>query len=192
MESSEILSYIGAVGAIATVIALFPEKNRMAAFDFLKNAIERLVAFFRKFLKTAQLETIQKTSPEGEKATGTFLITHPKPIGGIAVTKSWPSEYTIFEVTYRPESEVFPFEKISSSIPLYKVFPGSLHGSEYRHVLSGLYQEDLAIGDEPAKEFFHNFSEERSLMLLAPTRDTSNLSLAISGPAWLKAKTLKI
>ena len=46
MESSEILSYIGAVGAIATVIALFPEKNRMAAFDFLKNAIERLVAFF--------------------------------------------------------------------------------------------------------------------------------------------------
>lgn len=192
MESSDVFSYIGAVGAIATVIALIPEKNRMAAFSFLKKILRQVLNFFSKAIKTAQLETIQKTSPEGEKATGTFLISHPKPIGGIAVTKSWPSEYTIFEVTYQPETEVFPFEKVSSSIPLYKVFSGSLHSSEYRHVLSGLYQEDLAIGDKPASEFFHNFSEERSLMLLAPTRDTSTLSLTISGPTWLKVKTLTI
>ena len=190
MENTDFFSYLSAIGAIATVIALFPEKNRMAAFSFMKKVFQQVLNFFRKAIKTAQLETIQKTSPEGEKATGTFLISHPKPIGGVAVTKSWPSEYTIFEVIYQPAIEVFPFEKVCSSIPLYKVFPGSLHSSEYQHVLCGLYQEDLAIGDEPENEFFHNFAEKRRLMLLAPTRDTSNLSLTISGPAWLKAQTV--
>ena len=51
MESSDVFSYIGALGAIATVIALIPEKNRMAAFSFLKKILRQVLNFFRKAIK---------------------------------------------------------------------------------------------------------------------------------------------
>lgn len=56
MESSDVFSYIGALGAIATVIALIPEKNRMAAFSFLKKILRQVLNFFRKAIKTAELD----------------------------------------------------------------------------------------------------------------------------------------
>lgn len=67
MESSDVFSYIGALGAIATVIALIPEKNRMAAFSFLKKILRQVLNFFRKAIKTAELETIQETAPEAQR-----------------------------------------------------------------------------------------------------------------------------
>lgn len=38
-----------------------PEKKRMAAFSFLKKILRQVLNFFRKAIKTAELETIQET-----------------------------------------------------------------------------------------------------------------------------------
>ena len=192
MESSDVFSYIGALGAIATVIALIPEKNRMAAFSFLKKILRQVLNFFRKAIKTAELETIQQTAPEGAKAAGTFRVQRLKPICSITMTRDFPNEYTILEVTYEPEKEVFPFEKVRSNIPLYEAFFGDYWRVGHPHVLRGAFEEDLAIGEEPQTEFTHDFGSDRSLLLVAPAADVSGLIFAISGPKWLKSQTVGI
>lgn len=48
------------------------------------------------------------------------------------MTRDFPNEYTILEVTYEPEKEVFPFEKVRSSIPLYEAFSGTTGESDIR------------------------------------------------------------
>ena len=192
MESSEILSYIGAVGAVATVIALIPEKNRMAALNFLKKKFQQVLNFFRKAIKTAELETIQGTAPDGAKAVGTFWIQQLKPICSITMTRNFPDEYTILELSYKPEKEVFPFEKVRSSIPLYEASFGDYWRAGRPHVLRGAFEDDLAIGDEPKNEFTHNFGTDGRLLLVAPTADVSGLSFTISGPKWLKSQTVGI
>ena len=167
-----------------------PEKKRMAAFSFLKKILRQVLNFFRKAIKTAELETIQETAPEGAKAVGTFKIQCLKPICSITMTRDFPNEYTILEVTYEPEKEVFPFEKVRSNIPLYEASFGDFWKLGKPHVLRGAFEEDLAICDELKNEFTHNFSTDRSFLLVAPTTDVSGLSFTISGPAWLKAQTV--
>lgn len=103
-----------------------PEKKRMAAFNYLKKILRQVLNFFRKAIKTAELETIQETAPEGAKAVGTFRIQRLKPICSITMTRDFPNEYTILELTYEPEKEVFPFEKVRNSIPLYEASFGGL------------------------------------------------------------------
>lgn len=191
MESSDVFS-IGAVGAVATVIALIPERNRMAAFNFLKKILRQVLNFFRKAIKTAELETIQETAPEGEKAVGTFRIQQLKPICSITMTRNFPDEYTILEISYKSEKEVFPFEKVRSSIPLYEASFGDYWRARRPHVLRGAFEDDLAIGDEPKNEFTHNFGTDGRLLLVAPTADVSGLSFTISGPKWLKSQTVGI
>lgn len=190
MENTDFFSCLGAIGAIATVIALFPEKNRMAAFNFLKKVFQQVLNFFHNAVKTAELATIQATAPEGTKPVGTFRIHQLKPVCSVTITRDFPKAYTIFELSYEPEKEVFPFEKVRSNIPLYEASFGDFWKLGKPHVLRGAFEEDLAICDELKNEFTHNFSTDRSFLLVAPTTDVSGLSFTISGPTWLKAQTV--
>lgn len=164
----------------------------MAAFSFLKKILRQVLNFFRKAIKTAELETIQETAPEGEKPVGTFRVRQLKPICSITMTRDFPNEYTILEVTYEPEQEVFPFEKVRSSIPLYEASFGDYWRVGRPHVLRGAFEKDLAIGEELKTEFMHDFSTDRSFLLVAPTADVSGLIFTISGPKWLKSQTLSV
>lgn len=132
MESSDVLSYIGALGAIATVIALIPEKNRMAAFSFLKKILRQVLNFFRKAIKTAELETIQETAPEGAKAVGTFRIQRLKPICSITMTRDFPNEYTILEVTYEPKKKSFLLRRCAAASRFTRLLSGTTGESDVR------------------------------------------------------------
>ena len=192
METNDFLSYIGAMGSVAAVIALFPEKNRMSFFNFLKKASDRLIGFVRKVFKTVRLRTIQTVSKDGQTAVGTFQIKVLKPIAGVTVSKQFPSEYTLFELVYHPEAEVFPFGKITSNIPLFEAYYGNYWSNSDRHVLTGAFERDIAIKDQTSTDFTYDFAANRSILLLAPQRDISEMRLTITGPGWLKPQIVSI